>query len=83
VEKDTSKWGPHISSLSPPPSVLFYALATTRAAAGGFDKQYKLEHELNTELAKAAKEAGIKTYILISTAGAQSKFLFWIPKDEG
>ena len=47
------------------------------------DKQYKLEHELNTELAKAAKEAGIKTYILISSAGAQSKFLFWIPQDEG
>ena len=73
----------NVSSLSPPPSVLFYALATTRAAAGGFDEQYKLEHELNTELAKAAKEAGIKTYVLTSSAGAQSKFLFWIPKDEG
>ena len=83
VEKDTSKWGPHVSSLSPPPSVLFYALGTTRAAAGGFDKQYKLEHELNIELAKAAKEAGIKTYVPYLLRRSQSKFLFWIPQDEG
>jgi uncharacterized protein YbjT (DUF2867 family) len=83
VEKDTSKWGPHISSLSPPPSVLFYALATTRAAAGGFDKQYKFEHELNIELAKAAKEAGIKTYVLISSAGANPNSFFGYPKMKG
>jgi uncharacterized protein YbjT (DUF2867 family) len=61
-----------MSSLIPPPSVLFSALATTRAAAGGFDKQYKLEHDLNVELAEAAKKAGTKVYVLISSSGASS-----------
>jgi len=70
IDKDTATWVPHMSSLSPPPSILFSALATTRAAAGGFDKQYKLEHDLNVELAKAAKAAGTKVYVLISSNGA-------------
>ncbi|KAI1612953.1 hypothetical protein EDD36DRAFT_250921 [Exophiala viscosa] len=83
VEKDTTKWGPYITSLSPPPSILFYALATTRAAAGGFDNQYKFEHEMNTELAKAAKEAGIKTYVLISSTGAHPKSFFGYPRMKG
>ncbi|KIW96032.1 uncharacterized protein Z519_03098 [Cladophialophora bantiana CBS 173.52] len=83
VEKDTSKWAAHISSLSPPASVLFCGLATTRAAAGGFDKQYKLEHDLNIELAKAAKEAGTKTYVLISSGGADPHSLFGYTKMKG
>src|ERR1700761_2279142 len=72
VEKDTTKWSGHISSLSPAPSVVFSGLATTRAAAGGFENQYKLEHDLNVELAKAAKAAGTKTYVLISSHGAST-----------
>jgi uncharacterized protein YbjT (DUF2867 family) len=76
VEKDTTKWASHISSLSPSPSVIFSALATTRAAAGGFENQYKIEHDLNIELAKAAKEAGVKTYVLISGAGSNTKSMF-------
>ncbi|KAK7885402.1 Protein fmp52, mitochondrial [Exophiala xenobiotica] len=80
VEKDTSKWVPHVSSLSPAPSVLFCALATTRAAAGSFENQYKLEHDLNNELAKAAKQAGTKTYVLISAAGADSNSFFAYPR---
>ena len=73
VEKDTTKWAGHVSSLTPPASVIFSGLATTRAAAGGFDKQYKIEHDLNVELAKAAKDAGAKTYVLISASGADAK----------
>ncbi|RMZ89184.1 hypothetical protein DV736_g3583, partial [Chaetothyriales sp. CBS 134916] len=67
---DTQSWAPHISSISPPPSAFFSALATTRAAAGGFANQYKLEHGLNIELAKAAKAAGTKIYVLISANGS-------------
>jgi uncharacterized protein YbjT (DUF2867 family) len=59
--------------LSPPPLVLFSALATTRAAAGGFDKQYQIEHDKNIELAKAARKVGTKTYVLISSGGANPK----------
>lgn len=83
VEKDTSKWVSHLSSLSPTPSVLFCALATTRAAAGGFDQQYKLEHDLNIELAKAAREAGTKTYVLISAGGADPKSFLAYPRMKG
>jgi len=83
IERDTSKWAAHISSLSPPPSVLFSSLATTRTAAGGFDNQYKLEHDLNIELAKAAKEAGTKTYVLISSTGADTQSSFGYTKMKG
>lgn len=76
VEKDTTKWVPHVASLSPSPHTLFSALATTRGAAGGFETQYKLEHDLNIELAKAAKAAGTKTYVLISAAGSNPKSSF-------
>ena len=62
---------------------MFSALATTRAAAGGFDNQYKLEHDLNVELAKAAKDAGTKTYVLISSGGANPKSMVSYSKMKG
>ncbi|KXL46319.1 hypothetical protein M433DRAFT_67590 [Acidomyces richmondensis BFW] len=48
------------------------ALGTTRATAGGFDNQKKIDYDLNLELAKAAKAAGTTTYVLISSSGANS-----------
>jgi len=83
VEKDTSKWAAHISSLSPAPSVLFSGLAATLAVAGGAENQYKIDHDLNIELAKAAKQAGIKTYILISAIGADAHSRFRYTKMKG
>jgi hypothetical protein len=83
VNKDTTTWASHLGSLSPPPSIIFSALATTRAAAGGFDKQYKLEHDLNVELAKAAKDSGTKVYVLISAGGANPKSLLAYQKMKG
>jgi uncharacterized protein YbjT (DUF2867 family) len=69
--------------LSPAPSTLFSAIATTRANAGGLAEQYKLEHDLNIELAKAAKAAGTKTYVLISSTGANPKSMMAYPKMKG
>jgi len=83
VTKDLTTWAPHIASLSPAPSILFSALATTRAAAGGFESQYKLEHDLNIELAKSAKQAGTKTYVLISSSGADPNSFLGYPKMKG
>ncbi|KAK3673996.1 Protein fmp52, mitochondrial [Recurvomyces mirabilis] len=48
------------------------ALGTTRAQAGGFDKQRRIDYDLNLDLAKAAKAAGTKAYVLISSSGANS-----------
>lgn len=46
------------------------SFATTKAAAGGFENQHKIEHGLNVEMARAARDAGTKVYVLISSSGA-------------
>lgn len=79
VEGDSSKWGSLISPLSPKPSIVFNAVGTTRAQAGGIENQWKVDHDLCVEIAKAAKEAGVKTYIFISSAGTRSFFGSYVP----
>jgi len=78
-EKDTSKWGGMIAFLSPKPSVVFNAVGTTRAAAGGIQNQWKIDHDLCIENAKAAKEAGVKTYVFISGAGTRGFLSSYVP----
>jgi uncharacterized protein YbjT (DUF2867 family) len=46
--------------------IFFSSLGTTKAAAGGLENQRKIDFDLNLLLAKAAKDAGVKTYVLIS-----------------
>ncbi|KAL9057726.1 MAG: hypothetical protein Q9162_002200 [Coniocarpon cinnabarinum] len=70
-EPSSSEWPAKFRDI-PKPDVLFSALGTTRAQAGGFDNQYKIDHDLNLDLAKAAQAAGAKYYILISSAGTSS-----------
>lgn len=55
--------------MEPKPSIFFSALGTTRRQAGSFDAQRKIDYDLNLALAKAAKETGVKVYVLISSAG--------------
>jgi len=78
-EGDISKWGGMISALSPKPSVVFNAVGTTRAAAGGIQNQWKIDHDLCIENAKAAKEAGAKTYVYISSAGTRGFLSGYVP----
>ncbi|EFY89704.1 hypothetical protein J3459_006267 [Metarhizium acridum] len=78
-EADTSKWGGMIASLSPKPAVVFNAVGTTRAAAGGIQNQWKIDHDLCIENAKAAKEAGVKTYVFISSAGTRGFASSYVP----
>ena len=78
-EGDVSKWGGMISSLSPKPSVVFNAVGTTRATAGGIQNQWKIDHDLCVENAKAAKEAGVKTYVFISSAGTRGFLSMYVP----
>lgn len=70
ISSDTTTWPTHLTSHLPSPQIFFSALATTRAAAGGFSQQYALEHDVNIEVAKAAKQAGTRVFVLISSAGA-------------
>lgn len=73
-EGDSSKWGDMIASLSPKPSIVFNAVGTTRAAAGGIQNQWKIDHDLCVDNARAAKAAGVKTYVFISSGGTRGLF---------
>lgn len=72
VESDTSTWPSALKASTPPPTVFFSALGTTRAQAGGLDKQRAIDLDLNRDLAQAARDAGAKVYVLISTHGANA-----------
>lgn len=81
VEKDSVKW----AQLFPNDDIkfLFTGLATTRGAEGGFDRQYKIDHDLNIELAKVAKEKGCSTIVVVSSVGASESSMFAYFKMKG
>ena len=83
IEADNSKWPASFGAMSPAPTIFFSALGTTRGQAGGFDKQRLIDFDLNLEMAKNAHEAGVKVYVLISTAGASSTSMLGYPKMKG
>ncbi|KAH7028071.1 uncharacterized protein B0I36DRAFT_375660 [Microdochium trichocladiopsis] len=59
--------------------VVMSALGTTRNNPGGLKGQWKIDHDLNIELAKAAKAAGVKTYLFVSSAGTRGYIASMIP----
>lgn len=56
-----------------PVDVAFCALGTTIATAGSQDAFYKVDHDMVIAFAKNAKEAGAKTFVLVSSVGANAK----------
>ncbi|KAL1903345.1 Protein fmp52, mitochondrial [Sporothrix stenoceras] len=77
VEKDTEQWVPKFKEVvattaSTSTPTVFSALGTTRQAAGGIANQWKIDHDLNVEVARAAKAAGVKTFVFVSSAGTRS-----------
>lgn len=83
LEKDSTKWAEKLQEAEGPIDAFFSGLGTTRAKAGGLDKQYKIDYDLNLEMAKAAKAKGVKKYILISSIGASSGSMFPYMKMKG
>jgi len=79
---DTAVW-PSLYPSSQPAQLFLSALGTTRAAAGGLEAQRAIDHTLNVELAKAAKEAGATTYVLISSGSASSASMIPYSKMKG
>lgn len=79
IEPDTGKWASALASLSPAPAVAFSAVGTTRAAAGGIANQWKIDHDLNVDIARAAKEAGVRTYVFVSSAGTRNLLTSYSP----
>ncbi|CCF59306.1 hypothetical protein KAFR_0G02750 [Kazachstania africana CBS 2517] len=82
VDKDSSNWSNIISGLDENIDVLFTALATTRAV-GGTGYQYKIDHDLNVELAKAAREKGCSTIVIVTAHGAHADSRFFYTKMKG
>lgn len=80
VSTDSSSWPKQYPSGV---DLFISGLATTRNVAGSFENQKKIDYDLNLELAKAAKEAGTKSYVLISSQGANSSSMFAYMKMKG
>ncbi|KAG9234729.1 hypothetical protein BJ875DRAFT_460897 [Amylocarpus encephaloides] len=83
VDADNSKWAEKLAAVSPPPSIFFSALGTTRGAAGSIEAQRAIDYDLNLSLAKTAKSSGVKVYVLISTSGANAHSMMAYPKMKG
>lgn len=64
-------------------SVFFSALGATARNAGSVANQRKIDYDLNVALAKAAKNAGAKVYVLISTSGASTSSVIPYSKMKG
>jgi hypothetical protein len=80
ISSDTSTWAELFPKAS---SIFFSALGTTRGAAGSVANQRKIDHDLNLELAKAAREKGATTYVLISSGGANASSFLAYPRMKG
>ena len=63
--------------------VLFSCLGTTIRAAGSQDAQWKVDYTYQYEAAKAAKANGVKTYVLVSSVGANAKSKEFYTKMKG
>ncbi|KAI1346232.1 NAD(P)-binding protein [Xylaria sp. FL0043] len=79
IEADTTKWASQFAALSPTPKTVYSALGTTRAQAGGIQNQWKIDHDLNVELAKAAHTAGAQTFVFVSSAGTRGLMSNMVP----
>ncbi|KAI1192815.1 NAD(P)-binding protein [Nemania serpens] len=79
IEADTTKWASQFAALSPPPKLVFSSLGTTRAQAGGIQNQWKIDHDLNVELAKAAHAAGAESFVFVSSAGTRGLLSSVVP----
>ncbi|CAG89385.1 DEHA2F15070p [Debaryomyces hansenii CBS767] len=83
VETDTAKWPEVIRENSKGVRTFFSAFGTTRADAGGVENFKKIDYGINYECAKAAKEAGIETFVLVSSLGANESSMLFYLKSKG
>lgn len=63
--------------------VLFLAFGTTIKKAGSKEAQYKIDFTYQKNIAKAAEENGLKTIVLVSSAGANPKSMFFYSRMKG
>jgi uncharacterized protein YbjT (DUF2867 family) len=79
LEPDTTKWASSIANVTPKPDTIISAVGTTRAQAGSLANQWKIDHDLNIELATAAKDAGVRTFVFVSSGGTRGMLSSFAP----
>lgn len=62
---------------------LVSCLGTTLQKAGSKDMQYRVDVSYQLEVARAAADRGIATYVLVSSAGADSSSIFFYSRIKG
>lgn len=62
---------------------MFSALGTTLKQAGSKEKEYEVDFTFNFNFAQAAKDNGIKNYVLISSIGANAKSRIFYTRMKG
>lgn len=72
IEADTAKWPEIIAKNCKRGGTFFSGFGTTRLNAGSLQKFKEIDHGVNYACAKAAKEAGVETYVLVSSIGSSS-----------
>ncbi len=63
--------------------VLFSALGTTRKQAGSLEAQYEVDYTFQFQTAKLARERGVETVGLVSSAGANERSRMFYPRIKG
>ena len=79
TDTDSATWSSKIATLSPKPEAVFNAVGTTKAQAGSIEAQKKIDQDLCIEIAKASKEAGVRTYVFVSSAGNRGMIAGYVP----
>ncbi|NCW12919.1 MAG: NAD-dependent epimerase/dehydratase family protein [Chitinophagia bacterium] len=63
--------------------ILYSALGTTLREAGSSTQQFKIDYSYQYEVAKAASDNGVGTYILVSSYGANAKSAIFYSRMKG
>jgi hypothetical protein len=75
---NTASWSPLVKG-----DVLFSALGTTLKVAKTKDNQFKIDYTYQYQVAKAASDNGVNTYVLVSSYGANENSAFFYPQTKG
>jgi len=75
---DSSSWSQLVHG-----DVLFSAMGTTRAQAGGKQQQYQVDYTFQFQFAQIAKNNGVPTFVLVSSTGANPKSLLFYSRIKG
>ncbi len=89
--KQSEKLVEHIIDFDDPESwkhlvkgdVLFSAFGTTIKKAGSKENQFRIDYTYQYQFAEAAKNNGVVTYVLVSSAGADSKSKIFYSRMKG